>query len=806
MLNNENIKGDLVPIEYDPFEGPEIIRIVPAIEPQLEIWVSCMMGGEDSNRSYNESVSLQLSGVFDRTAMESALGDIPDRHEILRASFSSDGRQIMIYKALPLNLLYEDLSDIEPDLQRSRITEFAKKDADTSFDLLNGPLFRVALFKLSETEHSLKITAHHIVCDGWSLGIILSDISKLYSAYAKGEKPNLPEAYQFSQYAEDYLKFSETDKYKKNEKYWVDKFSDVPVLNMPTDFPRPASRTFKSNRYDHEMDRHLVSLIKTTGMKAGCSFVSTMLSAFEIFLYRLTGQNDIVLGLPAAGQSTSDEYAFLVGHCVHLLPLRSNPNGDITFSEYLKQRKTAILNDYDHQEMTFGRLLKKLKIARDPSRIPLVPVTFNIDIGLDNGVNFHKLKHKTFYEPRGYENFELFVNAMDCEQSLILEWSYNIQLFKPATVQRMVDEFEQLLRSFGNAPDMKINEIPFLRMPENSFAGFSATMVKYKTIVEYFLEQVEKTPGKTALVFLDQTFTYKQLNEKSNQLAHYLIKNGVTKETLVPICIKRSAEMIIAILGVLKAGGAYVPIDPEYPSERISFMIEDCAADLILRSNECRKKIAHAKNLKIISLDELQLGNEPATLPDILIDVKQLAYIIYTSGSTGKPKGVMIDHRNVVSVVKGVDYVHLKASDVLLSTGSFSFDATTFEYWGMLLNGGELVMCTDEILFNSKLLAEEFEKRKVNIVWFTSSLLNQWVDVDITIFKSLETVLAGGEKLSEKHIEKLRNTYPSLTIINGYSHHREYYFFLNVQDPRNRNKKCNPNRKAIEQPHCLCIE
>ena len=293
---------------------------------------------------------------------------------------------------------------------------------------------------------------------------------------------------------------------------------------------------------------------------------------------------------------------------------------------------------------------------------------------------------------------------------------------------------------------------------------------KDRSIAYLFSEQVRKTPFRRAVSFEKESLTYRQLEEKSNQLANYLRSKEIKKEELVPVCLERSPDLIIAILGILKSGGAYVPIDPEYPAERIQFMLQDTGARLLLSNRECLDKLDNLENQLIILLDEdwNQISQEPIVSPNMAGNGKDLAYVMYTSGSTGKPKGVMIENRNVVSLVRGTGYVNLSGKNVLLSTGSPSFDASSFEYWAMLLNGGELVLCPEQTLLNGDLLKQEIRNRKVNMMWFTSGLLNQWVELDMTVFEGLRTVLAGGEKLSEKHIEKLRNRHPSLEIINGY--------------------------------------
>jgi amino acid adenylation domain-containing protein len=746
------------------------LQFVPAIEPQLEILLSCLLGGDDANRSYNESVSLRFTGPFDRGALERALKEITNRHDALRSTFSEDGRQICIYREMEVKLRFEDLSGQTLKDQEEFISAFTKQNALDVFDLLNGPLFRTALFKLGEEEYYLTITVHHIICDGWSLGILLQDLGKFYTAFTKNVSPDLEPAISFSDYSIAQKKFSESAEYRKMEQYWTGQYRhSVPVLDIPTDFPRPRERTYRSHRLDFPLEPSLVADIKKMGARYSCTLVTTLMAAFEVFLQRLTGQEDIVLGIPAAGQSATGLYG-LVGHCVNLLPMRSSPEGALSFSEYLKQRRTQVLDDYEHQQITFGSLLQKLNLPRDPSRVPLVPVTFNVELGLDDGVEFQGLSYELVYNPREYENFEISLNIGGSVENTELQWSYNTRLFKSSSISNMMDAFENLLRELVSDPETRIMDIQLARDRKQQAEDNSSVYPKDKSIAVLFSEQARKTPNRRALSFEKETLSYRQLDERSNQLAHYLKWKGVKKEQLVPVCMDRSMDLIIAILGILKAGGAYVPLDPEYPAERMHFMLEDTDAFLILCTRNCLPNLGNMENRLVILIDEewKYISRESIHAPTNSNSGSDLAYVMYTSGSTGRPKGVMIENRNVVSLVKGVNYVNLEEKNVLLNTGSTSFDATSFEYWSMLLNGGELVICSEQTLLNSDLLKQEIRKKKVNMMWFTSSLLNQWVDLDMTVFEGLRTVIAGGEKLSEKHIEKLRNRYPSMEIINGY--------------------------------------
>jgi amino acid adenylation domain-containing protein len=752
------------------FISSKAFHFVPAIEPQMEIWISCLLGGSDASRAYNESVSLRLTGTLNLSALDQALKEIIHRHEALRSTFSEDGKQICVYRDMPLSLRIEELADKTQVEQETFITSFKKQNALEVFDLVKGPLFRADLFKLNREEFYLTLTAHHIICDGWSLGIILQDLGKFYAAFNGNITPELKPAASLNEYAEAQNIFAGTDEYRKIEHYWLKQFQQsIPVLDIPTDFPRPEARTYKSHRLDFPLESSLVNAVKKMGAQSGCTFVTTLMAAYEVFLQQISGQQEIILGIPAAGQSVTGLYN-LVGHCVNLLPMRSHPDGKILFSEYLKLRKSQVLNDYEHQQITFGSLLQKLNIARDRSRIPLIPLTFNVDLGLDDGVEFPGLKYKMVYNSREYENFEISLNVSGSVDNVEVQWSYNTQLFKESTIQLMMKSFENLLHQLVTEPGMRIKDLLTQDLRQAVSEDGDSTYQKDKSIAYLFSEQANRTPFRRALSFGNKTLTYQQLEEKSNQLANYLKSKGIKREEHIPVCLDRSEDLVIAILAILKAGGTYVPLDPEYPAERIRLMLEDTRAKIILCNRNNLDILGTPSDHLIILMDEerYRINQESTGSPLISGDGSDLAYIMYTSGSTGRPKGVMIENRNVISLVRGINYMNLSGKNVLLSTSSASFDASSFEYWSMLLNGGELILCPEQDLLNSEMLKQEIRKRKVNIMWFTSSLLNQWVELDISVFETLRTVITGGEKLSEKHIEKLRNRYPLLEIINGY--------------------------------------
>jgi len=770
---------DLEPISYNPFSGPEIIKLIPTIEPQLEIWSACVIGGEDASRSYNESTSLLLRGAFDCSAFQNALSDLVARHEALRCSFSADGSQICVYRDLVPTFLFEDITNKTPEEQQQHLVECSRKDANTVFDLLNGPLFRIFLFKLGAAEHCVTLTTHHIICDGWSVAIMMEDLSRLYNNHKNPQKVNLPEPIPFSKYAGHEWEFSKSAAYQQIEQYWLGQYRDnVPVLNLPTDYPRPSVRTYKSHRIDFPMDPVLAAAVKKLGTSYGCSLVTTMLAAFEVLLHRLTGQEDIVLGVPAAGQSVTGNY-YLIGHCVNLLPLRSHPEDHVPFSEYLKKRKSQILNDYDQQQITFGSLLKKLNIERDPSRVPLVPVVFNIDMGMDDGVRFDGLTHRMFSNPREYESFEIFLNVTGSEQAFVLEWSYNTQLFNADSIKRMMSGYEALLQEVLSDPDLSIGELKMFTPPnkEDLLRDHSSRDFAYprdKTIVDLITEQARKKPQNIAIEFGDQQLSYRELEERSNQLGHYLRSKGVMEDDLVPICMDRSLDMIIGILGILKAGGAYVPIDPEYPEERIKYILTDTSARLMLSDGAVeRKNLVVGPELELIRIDKSSKEISRQSVEEVKNHLKpdHLAYVIYTSGSTGRPKGVMIEHLNVVRLFKTESPLFdFNADDVWTMFHSFCFDFSVWEMYGALFYGGKLILVPREVAMDARLFGKLLIGRRVTVLNQTPAAFYVLQDVLAGEIQQLSVryVIFGGEALNPTKLGPWKTALPGCKMINMY--------------------------------------
>ena len=738
---------------FDPFAGPELVALVPITESQAEIWAACLLGGDDASRAYNESVTLRLSGLLDVPALRRAWQAVLQRHEALRSVFSADGQYSCVLQELPADLTHKDLSRLSAQEQRRQLATFTGQEVRRPFDLLRGSLVRATLCQCGPEEHQLVLTVHHIVCDGWSLGIVLQDLSAFYSAYCLGLPPVLPEATPFRQYADQQLLFSRGAARQPVEQYWLRQYQgSVPQLTLPADFPRPSARTYQSARADFALPPALVAGLKQVGRQAGSSLVTTLLAAFEVLLYKLTGQADLVVGLPAAGQSAAG-LPQLVGHCVNLLPLRSHLNASLSFADYLRQRKTSLLDAYEHQQLTFGTLLKKLRLSREAGRVPLVPVVFNIDLGLTNEVDFQGLHYQLISNPRAYESFELFLNASGSEANLTLEWSYNTALFEAATIGRWMARFTALLGQLIEQPTARLHTLapapaaPAEVLPE-AYLALNATAQPYpthQTLHQLIAEQARATPQRLALKFGDAELSYDALNRQANQLANYLWHQGVRPADVVAIAVERSPALVIALLAIMKSGATYVPLDPSYPAERLAFMLTDSGARFLLASSPA----ALATSATVLSMQEAlesarhHSDQEPAPLAGS----HQLLYVLYTSGSTGKPKGVQVSHRNAVNFLWSMRQAPgIGADDKLLAITTVSFDIAGLELFLPLVSGAAVVLADAFAAKDGAELLRLVEAEGITMMQATPSSWRMMLDAGWQRPLPL-TVLSGGEAL-----------------------------------------------------------
>jgi len=757
-LIKKNSSGNMINENtlFDPFAGPELEYVVYTTKAQSEIWTACYLGGKDAARAYNESVSLEFHGVIDSNAMERAIQKLVERHEALRATFSTDGIYMSIFKKLSIELSFQDLSHLDKTAKSASLKQYITEEGLFVFDLVQGPLIKFGLLKLSDTEHQLVITAHHIICDGWSIGIMLQDLGAIYSAYVENKTPSLTESIPFSSYAKEEKLVSNSEENQEIEKYWFEMYKEsVPIVTLPTDNPRPLIRTYKSQRLDFPLDPNLVTSIKKIGSSVAASFVTTLLTSFEIFLYQLTGEDDLVVGLPSAGQAATG-MNHLVGHCVNLLPLRSKPVPHMSFLDYLQKRKSELFDAYEYQQLSFGHLLQKLNIARDPSRIPLVPLIFNIDMGITDGVEFTGLNYKFISNPRAYENFEIILNITSGEKSLICEWTYNEVLFKKETIKKMMQSFEQILQMIAENPSKTLEEITFQDyLSEYDKINKEPSLYPDVSISELFKKQVEITPENIAIEFNNIETTYRELDKKTNQIAHYFVNQGLKSGDVIGVSLSRSTDLIATLIAVLKCGAAYVPLDPNFPKERLEFMLQDSEAKYIITNK--KTNIVFPDSIKTIILEDLlsNLPIQPETPLDITVSQESIAYILYTSGSTGKPKGVPIIQKNLVNLLCSLaKEPGIKESDKQLAIITISFDAAFVELFLPLLNGASVVMVDSETARDGALLLDILKSKKITMLQATPTTWEMLLESNWDEKLNLLAV-CGGEALTTELAKKL---------------------------------------------------
>jgi amino acid adenylation domain-containing protein len=713
--SGQTAKSHLYANGHDVPEGPDTSgetkineisrapRRAPVTESQLEILLSARLSDEASC-AYNESFTLKLKGKLDLAALGKALSFVLARHDALRASFSEDNQYQEFADSLaPLDLQLEDLSTLNETARHERLDDIINLEARTPFDLNHGPLIRARLFRVNPQEHHLIFSSHHAVCDGWSTNLILDELSESYSALRAGQTYNLSPAMSFGDYAEAQVEHFSNSNFNSIENYWIEQFKRrAPLLDLPIDRPRPSSRSTEGATRRRHISRDALQTIKKAGAQYKCTLFATLLASFHVLLSRLSGQDDIVIGIPTAGQSLLENVA-LVGHCVNFLPVRGNLAGDPSMGEFLVQIRRTLLDAYEHQNYTYGRLIHRLKIQRDPGRLPLMEVQFNLE-RVGTGMTFSGLDVALDPNPKAFVNQDLFLNVIESDDGLVLDCDYNVGLFDASTIDRWLGHYQTLLESIAANANRPLSRLPLLTEAEirRITIEWNDTQSDYPRnlcVHQLFEEQARRTPEAIAVVFENQQITYGELNSRANRLANYLHTAGVAPGSLVGIFVERSVEMLVGLLGVLKAGGAYVPMDPTYPAARIAFVMEEARVAVLLSQKRLAMQLP-ASAVRVIHLDtEWDTISRAIDVTESAVSAssEDLAYVIYTSGSTGKPKGVEIPHRAVVNLLCSMQKKPgIESPDVLLAVTTLSFDIAALELFLPLCVGARVVIASRE--------------------------------------------------------------------------------------------------------------
>ena len=652
----------------------------PTSYTQEGVWFLHQM--EPESAAYNLQVAIRKEGRVDVESIQQSLNMIVQRHEVLRTSFRVIEEQPMqvIASSLFLPLPVADLRIFPEDERKAMVLQLAREELRQPFDLVQGSLIRAKLFWLCEDEYLLLLTMHHIVSDGWSMDVLFQELVTLYEAFSSGQPASLPELpIQYGDFAVWQREMLQGNILAEHLAYWKKQLSGRPsALELPADHLRLPDTTSRGSTYYVTFPRELTAALKELSRRERVTMFMTLVASFQTLLYRYTGQDDQVIGSITAGRTQRDMEA-LIGFFVNTLVLRTNLSGNPTFRELLGRVRETVLDAQAHQDLPFEYLVKELRPERYAGRNPLFQVLISLESPLStlpSGWTMSQMEIET-----GASRFDLALDIKDGPEGLVCSFEYSTDLFEQATIVRMAGHLQTLLEAVVADPGRQLAEYQILTEPERHqiLVEWNATATDYPRdlcIHQLFENQVESTPDAVAVIFKDQQLTYRELNRRANQLAHYLQYLGVEPGVLVGICVERSLDMVVGLLGILKAGGAYLPLDPTFPSERIEFMLEDAQVPVLITQQHLTSQLPNHKAI-VVCLDtdgtKLSLQSETNVPPTTLSD--NLAYVIYTSGSTGRPKGVQIIHRAVVNFLLSMrEQPGLRAEDTLLAVTTLSFD------------------------------------------------------------------------------------------------------------------------------------
>ncbi|MFP2913034.1 non-ribosomal peptide synthetase, partial [Pyxidicoccus sp. 3LFB2] len=654
---------------------------------------------EPGSAVYNIPAALRLTGSLDVSALQRALTELVRRHESLRTTFHNANGQPSqrILEPAPFALPVVDLSSLEAP--EAEVRRLAEEEAHAPFALDRGPLLRASLLRLGAQEHVLLLNMHHVVSDGWSMDVLVREMTALYEGFRQGQPVSLPELpVQYADYAvwqRDWLKGAVLE---AQIGWWKQHLSGAPpVLELPTDFQRPAVQSFRGAAIPVQLSRSVSEALKALCQEEGVTPFMALLAAYQLLLSRYSGQEDIVVGSPIAGRRVA-ELEGLIGFFVNTLALRTRLEGNPSFRQVLARVKETTLGAFAHQDIPFEKLVEALQPQRELSRSPLFQVSFTLQntpvsaLSLP-GLSFHLLETES-----RVARFDLALILSDTPEGFGGTLEYNTDLFEASTAARMMAHLEGVLRTVLEQPQARLGELSLLSEVERRqvLEQWNQTASDYPreaSVHQLFSAQAARTPDAVAVESESGTLTYRQLDERSNQLAHHLRTLGVTPGTRVALCLERGLGLPVGLLGILKAGAAFVPLDPAYPAERLDFMLAQTAVSVLVTQQTLADELPSAVPLVVcLDSDWQQVARQPTSALGAFTHADSLAYVMFTSGSTGQPKAVAVAHRGITRLVLGSSFIHFGPEEVFLQLAPISFDASTLEVWGALLHGARLVL------------------------------------------------------------------------------------------------------------------
>lgn len=758
------------------------LRKAPRIHPlplsyaQQRLWFIQQL--EPENTAYNEHLAYYLYGALDYVALARSLEEILRRHEVLRSRFASNNGQPFqtVASKMPLDLPLIDRRNIPEEALNEDIRSLIVDEVRRPFDLANDPALRSLLIRTGENSHVLVLVLHHITTDGWSMGILLRELAVLYEAFSTGKRPELPALpVQYADYAVWQRRFLRNEVLQTLLDYWKQRLHDAPgTLELPVDRQVSNAQASRGAQYNFEVSSSCNDRIKELSQREGVSLFAILLAVFKSVLQRYTGQTDILVGTPVADRDRV-ETRELIGFFVNTLVLRTCLSDDPTLLELISRIHREVASAYAHKDLPFERLIEELKPVRDSAHTtPLIRVMFDLQNFPHPHFNLPGLQAAPVEVDPGTTKFDLSLSMVNTAQGLKGTLRYSTDLFDEATIARLANSILTILERGVIDLETHISRLPLLNEDEHSklVGGWNDNQTDYpanKTVHELFEDQTKKAPDATAVVFEAEQLSYAQLNRRANRIANRLRRFGVEPGTLVGVCMVRSLDMIVVLLGILKVGGAYVPLDPSYPKERLKFMLED-AAPLVLLTQQRLLDELPDYGAQVICLDCDQEITEDESEEDLPngAGAESLAYVMYTSGSTGNPKGICVPHRAINRLVLNTDYINLGPQDKIAQASNSSFDAATFEIWGALLNGGQLIGFSQDVVLSPQEFAAKIRDCDITTLFLTTALFNQMAREAPWAFGSLRNLLFGGEAVEPRWVAHVLRNGPPQRLLHVY--------------------------------------
>ncbi|MCU0532553.1 MAG: amino acid adenylation domain-containing protein [Hydrococcus sp. Prado102] len=765
-------------LETSTIEPVSRTKEIPLSFAQQRLWFLAQL--EPDSPFYNQPTAFRLNGELQIPILKQSFQELIDRHETLRTTFAIvEGKPIQVINpAVEFFLPVINLENLDREAQEREIQKLANREAQHPFNLERDSVVRSLLLRLNSLEHIILFTTHHIVCDEWSIAILVKEIATLYETFLEGKPSPLPELpIQYADFAFWQRAWLHGEVLSRQLDYWRKQLQDLPRLDLLTDYPRPAIQSYKGATQSLILSEELSQALKAFSQQQGVTLFMTLLAAFQVLLHRYSNQNDIVVGTPIANRNRAETEG-LIGFFVNTLVLRTNLEGDRSFTELLKRVREVTLEAYTHQDIPFEQLVEELKVERHLNRNPLFDVMFTLENSSTEELKLPGLTLSPLTQESKTAIFDLILSISDTEQGLTGAIEYSTDLFDSSAIAQMLAHYQVLLETIVTNPKLRLSQIPLLTAKERDrlLREWNDTEAEYpqdKCIHELFEERVEKAPDAIALVFEDQYLTYRELDNRANQLARYLQQLGVRAEVPVGIYLKRSLEMFVAMLGVLKAGGAYIPIDPTYPSERVATILEDARVGLIVSQSGLETELL-SNQTKWINLDRISDLISQHSIDSCLnaIDSENLAYVIYTSGSTGKPKGVAITHQALVNyTLEIIEQFELQGGDRMLQFASIGFDVVVEEIFPTWIIGATVVLPGATELISCREFQHLIEQEQITVFELPTAYWHQWVselfDSQQTVPSCVRLAIVGGERISPERLRQWQQFSTPLIHVYG---------------------------------------